>query len=73
MEESRSRELRFECINCGKKYDSHETIYVCPSCSKENNASSPPKGIFRIVYNFFETFQKNILFRDLKKENFLQF
>jgi threonine synthase len=62
----------YECIDCGKQHDSSKTLYLCPNCSKENNDSSPPKGVLRIVYNFSEIIQKNILFRDLKKDNFLQ-
>jgi threonine synthase len=62
----------YECIDCGKQYDSSETLYLCPHCSKENNDSSPPKGVLRIVYNFFEIIQKNILFSDIKEDNFLQ-
>ena len=62
----------YECIDCGKQYDSSETLYLCPHCSKENNDSSPPRGVLRIVYNFLEIIQKNILFSDIKKDNFLQ-
>jgi threonine synthase len=62
----------YECIDCGKQYNASETIYHCPKCSKENNDSNPPKGVLRIVYNFFGHTKKNILFNDLKKENFLQ-
>jgi len=62
----------YECIDCGKQYDSSEILYLCPNCSKENNDSNPPKGVLRIVYNFFDILKKNILFIDLKKDNFLQ-
>ncbi|MFC2104386.1 threonine synthase [Bacteroidota bacterium] len=62
----------YECIDCGKQFDSSETLYLCPNCSKENNDSSPPKGVLRIVYNFFEILQNNFLFTDFKKDNFLR-
>lgn len=62
----------YECIDCGKQFDSDETLYLCPSCSKENNETNPPKGVLRIVYNFFDFIQNNFLFEDLKKNNFLQ-
>ncbi|MFO7827263.1 MAG: threonine synthase [Bacteroidales bacterium] len=62
----------YECIDCGKQYNGFETIYLCPKCSKENNDLNPPKGVLRIVYNFFKHTEKNIPFNDLKKENFLQ-
>ncbi|MCK5029066.1 MAG: threonine synthase [Bacteroidales bacterium] len=62
----------YECIDCGKQFNTNKTIYLCPHCSKKNDDSNPPKGVLRIVYNFFEIIQKNILFVDLKKDNFLQ-
>lgn len=61
----------YECIDCGKQLDSNETIYLCPNCSKENIESKPPKGVLRIVYNFFDILQKNFLFKEFKKNNFL--
>ncbi|HAF29531.1 MAG TPA: threonine synthase [Bacteroidales bacterium] len=62
----------YECIDCGKQFDSTETLYLCPKCSKENNDSSPPKGVLRIVYNFFEILKNNFLFKDFKQGNFLK-
>lgn len=62
----------YQCIDCGKQYDSTETIYLCPTCSKENNDSNPPKGVLRIVYNFIEILKNNLLFKDLKRNNFLK-
>ena len=62
----------YECIDCGKQYNGTKTIYLCPKCSKENNDLNPPKGVLRIVYNFFKQTEKNIPFNDLKKKNFLQ-
>ncbi len=61
----------YECTDCGKQFGSDKTLYLCPNCSKENNDSSPPKGILRIVYNFSEILQKNFLFSDFKKNIFL--
>jgi threonine synthase len=62
----------YECIDCGKQFDSPETLYLCPNCSKGNNDSSPPKGVLRIVYNFFEILKNNFLFKDFKQDNFLK-
>ncbi len=61
----------YECTDCGKQFGSDKTLYLCPNCSKENNVSAPPKGVLRIVYNFFEILQKNFLFIDFKKNIFL--
>ncbi len=63
-----SQKFIYECVNCGRQFNSSETLYLCSYCSKENNDSSPPKGVLRIVYTIFP---QNILFNDLKKENFL--
>jgi len=62
----------YECIDCGKQFNANKTIYLCPHCSKENDDSHPPKGVLRVVYNFSELLQKNILFNNLKEDNFLQ-
>ncbi|PLX19896.1 MAG: threonine synthase [Marinilabiliales bacterium] len=61
----------YECNDCGKQFDTCKTIYLCATCSKENNDSSPPKGVLRIVYNFSKILKENILFRTFKKNNFL--
>jgi len=66
-----TQKFNYECIDCGKQFDPTETLYLCPNCSKENIDSSPPKGVLRIVYNFFEILQNNFLFKDFKKNNFL--
>ena len=62
----------YECIDCGKQYTCSETMYLCPSCSKDNNELTPPKGVLRIVYNFFEILRKKFLFEDFKQDNFLK-
>ncbi|MDA3952088.1 MAG: threonine synthase [Bacteroidales bacterium] len=67
-----TQKFLYQCIDCGKQYDSIKTIYLCPNCSKENNESNPPKGVLRIVYNFFEILQNNFLFNDFKQNNFLE-
>ena len=61
----------YQCIDCGKQFDTNETLYLCPNCNKKNDDLSPPKGVLRIVYNFFEIIQNNFLFKDFKKDNFL--
>ena len=66
-----SQKFIYQCIDCGKQFDTNETLYLCPDCSKKNDDSSPPKGVLRILYNFFEITKKIILFKDLKKDNFL--
>lgn len=72
IQKNTTEKFYYECIDCGKQYNASETKYLCPKCSKENNDLCPPKGVLRIVYNFFKKTGKNILFNGLKKENFLQ-
>ncbi|MCK5171081.1 MAG: pyridoxal-phosphate dependent enzyme, partial [Bacteroidales bacterium] len=61
----------YECTDCGKQFDSTETLYLCPNCNRKNNESFPPKGVLRIVYNFFGILQNIFLFSDFKKNIFL--
>ena len=72
IQKNNTNKFIYECIDCKKQYDSEKIIYLCPSCSKENNYLYPPKGVLRIDYNFLEKNQKKILFDHLKQENFLQ-
>ncbi len=44
----------FECVNCGKTWDSSEWRYLCPNCSKDNSPDKPPKGVLWIRYIFPE-------------------
>jgi len=62
----------YECIDCGKQFYTNDTIYLCPNCSKDNNELKPPKGVLKIVYNFADIFKKNIRFKDLQKNNYLE-
>jgi len=62
----------YECIDCGKQFYTNDTIYLCPNCSKDNNELNPPKGVLKIVYNFADIFKKNIRFKDLQKNNYLE-
>ncbi|OFX20696.1 MAG: threonine synthase [Bacteroidetes bacterium GWA2_31_9b] len=67
-----SQKFIYECIDCGKQFFTNDIIYLCPNCSKENSESMPPKGVLKVVYNFPELIKKNINFKDLSKNNFLE-
>jgi len=67
-----SQKFIYECIDCGKQFYTNDIIYLCPNCSKENSESMPPKGVLKVVYNFSELIKKNIHFKDLSKNNFLE-
>ena len=66
-----TKKFKYQCVDCGKQFDSTVSLYLCSNCSKENNDLSPPKGVLRIVYNFSKISQKNILFKDLKEEYYI--
>lgn len=61
----------YECIDCGKQFYTNEIIYLCPSCSKENNEINPPKGVLKVIYNYSEVLKKNTKFIKLKENNFI--
>ncbi len=42
----------YQCCDCGKQYESSPELYLCPTCSAENNPTTPPKGVFKTVYDY---------------------
>jgi len=42
----------YQCVNCGKQFDEHEAMYLCPQCEKSNQPSEPPKGVLKTIYDF---------------------
>ena len=42
----------YQCCDCGKQYESTPELYLCPSCSAANNPTTPPKGVFKTVYDY---------------------
>jgi threonine synthase len=63
----------YECIDCGRTYDSSDIIYLCKECSLHNNPSTPPKGVLKTVYNYNEirNHLSGDLFSQLEKNKFL--
>jgi threonine synthase len=43
----------FQCVTCGTEYAEKEVMYLCPDCALENTADLPPKGILKVVYDYF--------------------
>mgnify|MGYP001332592275 CR=1 FL=1 len=60
----------YKCTDCGKEYGSDNTIYLCPSCSKSNNTTTPPKGVLKTIYNYHRIRNNFHGFDDLKKNSF---
>jgi threonine synthase len=42
----------YQCTTCNKTWQQEQVLYLCPECSKKNNATSPPKGVLKVVYNY---------------------
>jgi len=63
----------YECIDCGRTYDSSEIIYLCKECSIHNKPDSPPKGVLKTLYPYKEICNHVScdLFSKLEKNNFL--
>ena len=64
----------FTCINCGKKYIDGGVKYLCDTCSIDNSATKPPKGVLKVNYNYLEIKNNNkgkFLFEELNEKDFL--
>ncbi len=65
-----NNKYHYKCINCETQYESDEVKYLCPECNKQNNLSSPPKGVLKTIYNY-EKIAETEDFLSLKQNNFL--
>jgi threonine synthase len=66
-----SDKFTYKCIDCGKEYSTGNAIYLCPSCSVNNTAIAPPKGVLKILYNYTDLRKKFTGFNELKKKGFI--
>lgn len=60
----------YECAGCGKQYDPEEVLYLCPTCSHENKANTPPAGILKTLYDYHNLRKKGLEFNQLRKSSF---
>jgi len=63
----------YECVDCGKTYDSSQIKYLCTDCEKQNDKNNPPKGVLKTVYNYNELnlkYKQNI-YEHLVKSGFI--
>ena len=66
-----STKFIYKCTDCGKEYTTKDVMYLCPSCSKLNTTTTPPKGVLKTVYNY-KIIQKKVSgFENLKKNGFI--
>ena len=53
------------------EYDTEDTIYLCPFCSKQNIVNLPPKGVLKIIYDYRKIKKTVSCFDDLKNKGFI--
>lgn len=58
----------YECIDCGNQFSDSDIRYLCPDCEDTNTAELPPKGVFKIFYNYNKIYNS---FNELKKTGFI--
>jgi threonine synthase len=66
-----SEKYIYKCSDCGKEFDTGDIIYLCPFCSKQNNAALPPKGVLKILYDYHKIQKKISGFNELKNNGFI--
>ena len=60
----------YKCTDCGREYNSGETMYLCPACSSTNSVMTPPAGVLNILYDYQAVLKNNPGFDALKKRSF---
>jgi threonine synthase len=61
----------FKCTDCGMEFSIADTMYLCPFCSKQNNITTPPKGVLKTLYDYQKIKKKISGFNDLKIKGFI--
>jgi threonine synthase len=61
----------YKCTDCGMEYNTGDTVYLCPFCSKSNTTTTPPKGVLKVVYDYKKINNRKTGFDELKKKGFI--
>ncbi len=63
----------YACVDCGKTFESSQTIYLCNECEKRNDDKHPPYGVLKTEYDYngINTRLKNNVFQQLEKTGFI--
>jgi threonine synthase len=61
----------YRCTDCSKEYNTTSVMYLCPNCNAENNASTPPKGVLKVVYDYHAMSKKLSGFYELRQNCFI--
>ncbi len=44
--------FKYQCVNCGKTFETDDIVYLCDECSKQNTPDKPPKGVLKVLYDY---------------------
>ncbi|MHC1704700.1 MAG: threonine synthase [Tenuifilaceae bacterium] len=61
----------YKCTDCGLEYKTTNVMYLCPSCSKQNSTTSPPKGVLKTFYDYQNIRDRVSNFEKLKSTGFI--
>jgi len=65
----------YRCTTCGREYKGEGIKYLCGTCSSSNTATTPPKGVLKVLYAYDEI-RKNhapkALYESLKATHYLE-
>ena len=61
-----SSKFMYKCTDCGKEYDSTDTIYLCPVCCVTKYISNPSRGVLKTLYDYHKIKKRITGFNDLK-------
>lgn len=66
-----NQKYKYQCTNCGSKFNELEVTYSCPACSKSSSPHQPPKGVLKTNYDYKKLIKEGVTFDQLKQNNFL--
>ncbi len=61
----------YRCNDCGHEYMTEAVTYLCPSCSATNSATTPPKGVLKVIYDYSGILKRSQGFEALRKTGFI--
>jgi threonine synthase len=61
----------YKCTDCGKEYNTGDTIYLCPFCRRLNNINTPPRGVLKTLYDYQKIRKRITGFDGLSKKGFI--
>ncbi|HPE33900.1 MAG TPA: threonine synthase [Bacteroidales bacterium] len=47
-----NQKFRYQCVTCGKEFETDEIIYLCPDCERKNKPGEPLRGVLKVIYDY---------------------